>query len=64
MRARGPGIFSCLSPLSTGLMKPHIDSDISLSAVTDVFCSLREYATKGCITVGVLQKPGALGCLK
>jgi len=45
-------------------MKPHIDSDISLSAVTDVFCSLREYATKGCITVGVLHKPGALGCLK
>jgi len=45
-------------------MKPHIDSDISLSAVTDVFCSLREYVTKGCITVGVLHKPGALGCLK
>src|SRR6218665_3972053 len=32
-------------------MKPDIDSDISLSAVTDVFCILRD-VTMCCITVG------------
>ena len=32
-------------------MKPDIDSDISLSAVTDVFCILRDL-TMCCINVG------------
>ena len=32
-------------------LKPDIDSDISLSAVTDVFCILRD-VTMCCITVG------------
>jgi len=33
-------------------LKPDIDSDISLSAVTDVFCILRD-VTMCCITVTV-----------
>jgi len=34
-------------------MKPDIDSDISLSALTDVFCILRDVAMC-CITVGFI----------
>ena len=40
-------------------MKPDIDSDVSLSAVTNVFCILRDI-TVGCITVGVRDNPGVL----
>jgi len=43
-------------------MKPDIDSDISLSSVTNVFCILRD-VTVGCISVGIRNNSGAQFCL-